>query len=108
MFCLFSMFIFDFFIFFLVLFISVPFTVATFLVYLLIPELRNLHGKCLLCYLASLAVFQTFFGWIYINGETYVMNRSFCTLAGYITYYSVQSAFLWLSVISFDLWWNLQ
>ncbi|XP_055307987.1 G-protein coupled receptor Mth2-like [Sitodiplosis mosellana] len=87
------------------LFISVPFTMATFFVYILIPDLRNLHGKCLLCYLVSLVIFQPLFGWIYINDDRYVKPLP-CKLVGYTTYFASQSVFLWLSVISFDLWWN--
>ncbi|KAG8239847.1 hypothetical protein J437_LFUL014820 [Ladona fulva] len=34
--------------------ISVPPLLVTFLVYALIPELRNLHGKCLMCYVLCL------------------------------------------------------
>ncbi|XP_015595599.1 G-protein coupled receptor Mth2-like [Cephus cinctus] len=33
---------------------SVPFLVATFLVYAIIPELRNIYGRTLMCYVASL------------------------------------------------------
>lgn len=36
--------------------LSVPFLLATFLVYALIPELRNLHGMCLMAYCAGLIV----------------------------------------------------
>ncbi|KAG8239839.1 hypothetical protein J437_LFUL011465 [Ladona fulva] len=36
------------------MFISIFFLIITFFVYAYIPELRNLHGKCLLCHVASL------------------------------------------------------
>lgn len=35
--------------------VSVPFIVLTILVYILVPKLCNLHGKCLICYLIALA-----------------------------------------------------
>lgn len=36
--------------------VSVPFIILTIIVYVFIPELRNLHGKCLISYLCPLAV----------------------------------------------------
>lgn len=36
------------------LLISIPFLVLTFFVYALVPELRNIYGKTLMCYVASL------------------------------------------------------
>lgn len=38
---------------------SIPFMVLTILVYLFIPELRNQHGKSLVCYLFGLIVGYT-------------------------------------------------
>lgn len=40
--------------------ISVPFLLVTLIVYSLIPELRNLHGKCLMCYVFGLTVIRYF------------------------------------------------
>lgn len=39
--------------------ISIPFFFATFFVYAIIPELRNLYGKTLMCYVACLVVAYT-------------------------------------------------
>lgn len=39
--------------------LSLPFLLITFLVYALIRELRNLHGKSLMCHVASLLVAYT-------------------------------------------------
>lgn len=36
--------------------ISAPFVVITMVVYVCIPELRNLHGKCFFCYIHSLLI----------------------------------------------------
>ncbi|KAG8292686.1 hypothetical protein J6590_034879 [Homalodisca vitripennis] len=40
--------------------ISIPFLLATVLVYLLLPELKNLHGKSLLCHVSSLSIAYIF------------------------------------------------
>lgn len=40
--------------------VSIPFFFVTFLVYAIIPELRNLYGKTLMCYVACLVVAYTF------------------------------------------------
>lgn len=112
--------------------LSVPFIVATFLVYIWyasfhlnvqhkfilflnfvticlhsLPELRNLHGKCLLCYLFGLVIGYTEMALVQLNGANYV-EPILCKSLGYTIYFSFLSAFLWLSVISFDLWWNFR
>lgn len=86
---------------------SVPFLVATFLVYAILPELRNVHGKSLMCYLFGLAVGYSVLSGIQLNGNEFV-EPTLCRVLGYIIYMSFMSAFFWLSVISFDLWWNFR
>ena len=41
---------------------SSVFTVATFIVHAILPELRNIHGIILMCYLASMSFFYFGFG----------------------------------------------
>lgn len=84
--------------------ISVPFILATILVYLCLPELRNLHGKCLLCYLIGLAIGYLFMAMMQLNRSNFIPHYIRDPI-GYLIYFSFMSAFLWLSVISFDLWW---
>lgn len=83
--------------------ISIPFLLITLIVYLLFPELHNLHGKCFMCYLLSLMI-----GYLtlsYVNIAKPHLGW-LCTTLGYVAYISFMSAFLWLNVISFDLWRN--
>ncbi|KAJ6642045.1 G-protein coupled receptor Mth2 [Pseudolycoriella hygida] len=89
------------------MFISVPFLIVTILVYTILPELRNVHGKSLVCYLLGLIVGYVTLGWIKLNGSEYV-EPVLCRSLGYIVYFAFISAFFWLSVISFDLWWNFR
>ncbi|XP_055326391.1 G-protein coupled receptor Mth2-like [Sitodiplosis mosellana] len=89
------------------MFTSVAFIIITFFVYIFLPELRNLHGKCLMCYLISLAIGFSLMGWLLIK-EIGSINHVLCLLVGYFMYFTFQVAFFWLNVICFDLWWNFR
>lgn len=86
---------------------SIPFMLLTIAVYLLIPELRNQHGKSLVCYLVGLSV-----GYSLLSSMLLVRNfdpdGTVCKTVGYTTYFFFMSAFFWLNVISFDLWHNFR
>lgn len=84
-------------------FTSIPFLIATFLVYIGISELRNLHGKCFLCYLVCLTLMYTLSAFAALNG-TNPINKPIRKAWATCTYFATLSAFLWLNVISFDLW----
>lgn len=87
------------------MFISVPFLLATFLVYAFIRELRvNLHGKSLMCYVFCLTIGYSFLGSIRLTNQHIPIG--FCEIIALIIYGSFISSFLWLSVISFDIWWT--
>ncbi|XP_031635405.1 G-protein coupled receptor Mth2-like [Contarinia nasturtii] len=86
--------------------LSVAFIVATILLYIYMRDIRNLHGKCMMCYLLSLAFGYGFMSWLYINGNDYV-EPIYCNFVAYSMYFSFESAFLWLNVICFDLWWTI-
>jgi len=47
--------------------VSIPFLVATFLVYAITPELRNLYGKTLMCYVICLII-----GYIFLILVNYI------------------------------------
>ncbi|XP_058982387.1 G-protein coupled receptor Mth2 isoform X2 [Musca domestica] len=86
---------------------SIPFMVLTIIVYLAIPELRNQHGKSLVCYLFGLIVGYSLMGASILNVSMDVLGIE-CKIVGYTCYYSFMSAFFWLNVISFDLWHNFR
>nr|CAD7406901.1 unnamed protein product [Timema cristinae] len=56
--------------------ISEPFLLATFLVYALIVELRNLHGLCLMSYLCGLFIAYFFLAIVQLSDE---YSSGFCT-----------------------------
>ncbi|XP_055382157.1 G-protein coupled receptor Mth2-like [Condylostylus longicornis] len=84
--------------------LSQPFMIITIIVYLAIKKLRNLHGKALVCHLSSLSI-----SYFCLAGILLGNNRDYfevCTVIGYICYFTILSAYFWLSAISFDLWFN--
>lgn len=87
--------------------LSIPFIIATILVYFVVPELYHLHGKCLLCYLLALAIAYSVNAYLKLNGSDFISPLP-CQLLGYTMYFALLTAFLWLNVICFDLWFNIQ
>lgn len=91
----------------LVMLTSVPFIIATILVYLLIPQLLNLVGKCFVSYLANLGSFYVVLAFVQIKGANQEnINETPCKMLGYIIYFLQRSTFAWSSAISFDLCLN--
>lgn len=93
----------------LVMLTSVPFIIATILVYILIPQLLNLVGKCVVCYLANLGSFYIIVAFVQIKGaKEEPIDEKLCTFLGYLIYFLQRSTFAWSSVISFDLCFNFR
>ncbi|XP_036217337.2 G-protein coupled receptor Mth2-like [Bactrocera oleae] len=88
----------------IIMLISLPFLYATILIFWLIPGLRNLHTKCLLSYLFSLAIGNTMI--IAINLRKSDYDKAVCAAMGFITYYFLSAVFFWLNVICFDMYQN--
>ncbi|KOB73813.1 Methuselah-like protein 10, partial [Operophtera brumata] len=86
------------------LMLSVPFLLATFLVYALIPELRNLHGMCLMAYCGGLIVAYPFLAYLKLHIGTIGVEMPFCLTVAFIVYYAFQTSFFWLNVMCFDIW----
>ncbi|CRK99459.1 CLUMA_CG012624, isoform A [Clunio marinus] len=83
---------------------SVPFLVVTFLVYSCIKELRNLHGKCLMCYVLGLISLYLSLALIQLNYKELHQIQWLCQSSGYIAYISVLICFFWLNVMCYDIW----
>jgi len=60
--------------------LSLPFLFSTFLVYALIRDLRNLHGKSLMCHVATLMVAYT--SLITVQFVTNFVNEEWCVFLG--------------------------
>lgn len=83
--------------------ISVLFLSTTILVYICIPQLLNLFGKCILFYLTSLLCFFITLSYIQLHHNSNIPDKP-CTALGYIIYFSSRLSFSWSNVISFDLY----
>ncbi|XP_070069548.1 G-protein coupled receptor Mth-like isoform X1 [Drosophila takahashii] len=66
--------------------------------YLLVKKLRNLFGKCFICYMACL-----FMGYLFLLLDLWDLSQDFCLTAGFLGYLFFMAAFCWLSVISLEL-----
>ncbi|XP_050434339.1 G-protein coupled receptor Mth2-like [Adelges cooleyi] len=84
--------------------LSLPFLLATFLVYALVKELRNLHGKSLMCHIVAL--FVAYAGLCIVQIKTNEMDHDLCIVLAYIIQISFLASFFWLNVMCFDLWWT--
>lgn len=95
--------------------LSVPFLMATFFVYLLIPELRNVHGKSLMCYVFGLTLAYALLAVVQLitskdscrQGEECI-NIILCSAFGYIIYFAFMVSFFWLNVMCFDIFWTFR
>ncbi|XP_025197944.1 G-protein coupled receptor Mth2-like isoform X2 [Melanaphis sacchari] len=84
--------------------LSLPFLFSTFLVYALIRDLQNLHGKSLMCHVATLLVAYT--SLIIVQFITNSVVKEWCVFLAYTVQFSFLASFFWLNVMCFDLWWT--
>ncbi|KAL2744121.1 G-protein coupled receptor Mth2-like isoform X2 [Vespula maculifrons] len=85
--------------------ISVPFLLATWLVYTLIKELRNLHGFVLRAYIGSLTVSYIILSTVQIVPQQWISNVC-CIFLAFFMYFFFLASFYWLNVMCFDIWWT--
>ncbi|CAH0585535.1 unnamed protein product [Chrysodeixis includens] len=86
--------------------ISCFFILLTVAVYAFLPELRNLHGMVLMAYLLSFFVGFLFFATMQILILRKEISQEECTVLTFIIYFSLLSAFFWLNVMCYDIWWT--
>ncbi|PNF36788.1 G-protein coupled receptor Mth2 [Cryptotermes secundus] len=84
--------------------ISVPFLFATFLVYAMIQELRNLHGKSLMCHVSTLLTGYLFLAIVQLGGTG--LSNAFCIFCAFTIFFAFHASFFWLNVMCFDIWWT--
>ncbi|XP_043249028.1 G-protein coupled receptor Mth2-like [Colletes gigas] len=87
------------------LIVSAPFLFATFLVYTMIPELKNMHGFTLRGYVGSLLVAYVMLATIQITPQERISN-AVCVAFAFIIHFSFLASFFWLNVMCFDIWWT--
>ena len=94
------------------LLVSAFFLVATIVVYIIIPEIRdNIHGVSTMFYFACTALFYVSLATIKlgvgIDKDKYETN-SFCRPIAICAHFFFLSTFTWLNVVCFDLWWTFK
>uniref|UniRef100_A0A8D8Q9Y2 G-protein coupled receptor Mth2 n=1 Tax=Cacopsylla melanoneura TaxID=428564 RepID=A0A8D8Q9Y2_9HEMI len=90
--------------------ISIICLLITLLVYAIIPELRNLHGLCLMCHITSLIFAYLFLVSIQILATVPqfhdLVKNELCVKFGFLIQFFFLAAFFWLNVMCFDIWWT--
>ncbi len=67
------------------MFISSIFLIVTFIVYAIIPEIRNVHGICIMCHVAALTVMYIGLGLIRMKANALglsAISHRWCTALG--------------------------
>ncbi|XP_011299047.1 G-protein coupled receptor Mth isoform X2 [Fopius arisanus] len=99
---------------------SCMFLLITFLVYVFLPLLQNLHGKTLMCHVASLFAAYACLAAIALtkppdrvadtspedDEDNEISSDGGCKFLGYAMLFSFLAAFSWLNVMCFDIWWT--
>ena len=80
--------------------VSLLFLGSAFIVYALLPQLRNMAGKCLMCLVASLFVAH----FVFMVGIGQTASRGPCVFIGVILHYSFLASFFWMNIMAFDIW----
>lgn len=93
--------------------VSCAFLFITLFVYICLPALQNLHGKTLMCHVASLLMAFVCLVMVavatpkkYENEIKDYASASICKFLGYAMLFFFLSAFFWLNVMCFDIWWK--
>ncbi|CAH1398347.1 unnamed protein product [Nezara viridula] len=82
--------------------ISIPFLIITMAIYLLIEELRTIHGKILICYSSCLAIAYASLSYVQFEGDTLAQNA--CISIAFLIQFFFVSSFFWLNVMCFHTW----
>lgn len=81
--------------------LSVVFLVLTIIVYILVPSLRDLQGKCIMHSITALAIAMLFLCIMQFGVQ---ISEKVCQIVGYVTFMAFFSTFTWLNTISFHIW----
>ncbi|XP_071447323.1 probable G-protein coupled receptor Mth-like 3 [Hetaerina americana] len=75
---------------------------VTFSVYILISELRDLQGLCVMSTVFCQMLGYLFLSIMHIKGDT--MRETPCVVSAFNLYFWMLASFFWLSVVSFNVW----
>lgn len=88
------------------LLISVIFLFLTLITYILLPELRDLQGRCIMPTVLSQMLAYTALAVLQFRGH--IMEDTLCVFSAFFLYFWMLSAFFWLNVASFNVWRTVQ
>ncbi|CAK1551260.1 unnamed protein product [Leptosia nina] len=86
------------------LLVSSFFLALLLIVYAILPELRNMQGKVLMSYVASLL--GAFLSLVAMQIGSY--PKETCVALSTIIYFFFLAAFSWMNVMSYDIWWTFR
>ena len=81
------------------LLISIPALAIQFIVYMMVPVLRNIPGRCVLSLVASLFVAQLLF----LVGTTRTQIHEVCVSLAAAMHYAFLATFFWMNVMAIDI-----
>ncbi|XP_057321002.1 G-protein coupled receptor Mth2-like isoform X6 [Microplitis mediator] len=84
--------------------ISLPFLLITLVVYIIISELKNLHGCVLINYITCLFIAYLILSIAQLSNN--YINDQLCTAIAFVIHFSFLASFFWLNVMCFDIWWT--
>ncbi|XP_018352126.1 PREDICTED: G-protein coupled receptor Mth2-like [Trachymyrmex septentrionalis] len=86
--------------------LSLPFLLLTFIVYSVLPELRNMHGYALRAHVGSLFItYAIIYPGQQVSGFAELKS---CVPLAYILNFFFLASFFWLNVTCFDIWWTFR
>ncbi|XP_023955200.2 probable G-protein coupled receptor Mth-like 3 isoform X2 [Bicyclus anynana] len=88
---------------FIVITISCVCLTLTLIVYCSLSELRNLHGRTLICHVSMMLLAC---GCLARVQHSHIKDKRICIMFGYSIYFGFVAAFAWLNVMCFDIWWT--
>lgn len=81
------------------------FVFITLIIYALLPELRDIHGVSIMCYLGSLGATFVILSIIMLAE---IHQGVFCTCIAVVLHFTCLAAFSWLNVVCFDIFVTLK
>ncbi|XP_039309707.1 G-protein coupled receptor Mth2 isoform X2 [Solenopsis invicta] len=95
---------------FAILIVKCLFFLMTLLVYAYLPNLQNIHGKTVICYVSTIllsTIFKFIIDW-FDKVAAEQQEKKSCKAIAYIGYFFFRSTEFWLNVMCFDIWWTFR
>ncbi|CAH0728340.1 unnamed protein product, partial [Brenthis ino] len=85
--------------------ISVVFLLATFAVYMYLPQMKDLQGVCYMCMCVSMALGFLSLGVLQLRPG---FQNEVCKITGFLVYFWMMATFFWMNVISINMYRSVQ